>query len=83
MYEIELSDKAKKQLSKLPSDLQYRIGLVFERVKINPFHFVKRKQGTSYYILRVGDYRAILDIKNDKLLILVLEVGPRGKIYKK
>lgn len=82
MYELELSDKAKKQLKQLPENLQHRIGLVFERIKINPFRSVKRKQGTPYFILRVGEHRAILDIKKNKLIILVLELGPRGKIYK-
>ena len=82
MYEIDLSDKAKKQLSKLPQDLKNRIGQVFERIKIRPYHFVKRKQGTPYFILRIGEYRAILNIKNNALIIIVLEIGPRGKIYK-
>ena len=82
MYEIELSDKAKKQLKQFPENLQHRIGMVFERIKIRPFHFVKRKQGTPYFILRIGEYRAILDIKKNKLIILVLDIGPRKKIYK-
>ena len=82
MYELEISDKAKKQLINFPSDLRNRIGMVFERIKINPFRSVKRKQSTPYFILRIGEYRAILDIKQNKLLILVLELGPRGKIYK-
>jgi len=82
MYEIEFSDKAKKQLKLFPADLQHRIGLVFERIKINPFRSVKRKQGTPYYILRIGDYRAILDIKENKLLILIIEIGHRKNIYK-
>ena len=82
MYELELSDKAKKQLRNLPSELQHRIGFAFERIKINPFRSIKRKQGTPYFILRIGEYRAILDVKNNKLLIPVIEIGPRKKIYK-
>ncbi len=82
MYEIELSNKVKKQLKQFSRDLQYRIGMAFERIRIRPFHFAKRKQGTPYFILRIGEYRAILDIKQNKLIILVLEIGPRKKIYK-
>ena len=82
MYEIELSDKAKKQLKQFPENLQHRIGMVFERIKINPFRSIKRKQGTPYFILRIGEYRVILDVKQNKLIILVLEIGPRKKIYK-
>jgi len=82
MYNILFYDKAKKQLKKLPLKIQKRILNSLERIKLRPFHFVKRKQGTPYYILRVGEYRIILDIKQDKLLILVIELGPRKKIYK-
>jgi|TARA_B100001971_G_C17847469_1_gene361720 mRNA interferase RelE/StbE len=82
MYDFILTDKAKKQLNKFPSNLRNRIGIVFERIKIRPYHFVKRKQGTPYYILRIGEHRAILDIKNNKLIILVLEIGYRKNIYK-
>ena len=80
MYEILLSDKAKSQLKKLPQQIRNRIGSVIERIRIKPFHFIKRKEGTPYYILRVGDYRLILDIKENN--IFVIDLGDRKKIYK-
>ena len=83
MYEIIISDKAKQQLKKLTPQLKDRIGFTIERIKIRPYHFVKRKQRTKHYISRVGDYRIILDILKQKLIILVLELGPRKKIYSK
>ena len=83
MYEIILHNTAKRQLKKLPRDIQTRIIKTLERIKIRPYHFVKRKAGTPHYILRAGDYRLILDIKDKKLIILVLELGPRKKIYSK
>ncbi len=82
MYELILSDKAKKQLSKLQENIQNRIGAAFERIKFRPRHFVKRKEGTKYFILRVGEHRVILDIKHNELIILVIELGPRKNIYK-
>ena len=81
MYEVIILPKAEKQLHNLNEVLRERIINTLERIKIRPYHFIKRKQGTPYYILRVGSYRIILDIKNDKLIILVLEMGPRKKIY--
>ncbi|MBU4308665.1 MAG: type II toxin-antitoxin system RelE/ParE family toxin, partial [Nanoarchaeota archaeon] len=72
MYSVEFSKKAEDQLNKLPLNIQIRVVSVLDRIKINPFHFVKRKQGTSYYTLRVGEYRVILDIKQEKLLIFVI-----------
>ena len=81
MYEVVLYDKAKKSLHKLELKIQKRILDVLERIRIRPFHFIKRKQGTPYDILRIGDYRAILDIRQDKEIIFVIEVGHRKKIY--
>jgi mRNA interferase RelE/StbE len=83
MYEIIFYDKAKSQLKKLPVNLRHRIFQSLERIKIRPYHFIKRKEGTPYFVFRVGDYRIILDIRKQKLIIFVVELGPRKKIYKK
>lgn len=81
MYEIIVSDKAKEQLSKLSQEMKCRIGSVLERIRIRPHHFLKRLVGSPYFRLRVGDYRVILDIKDDKLIIYVIELGHRKNIY--
>ena len=81
MYSVEFSQTAEKQLYKLEKNIQERIISVLGRIRLRPFHFVKRKQGTPYFILRIGDYRAILDIKQPVSKIFVLEVGHRKKIY--
>jgi len=82
MYEIILSDLAKNQLAKLSQDIKNRIGAVLERIRIRPLSFVKRLVGSPYYRLRVGDYRIIVDIQEDKLIIFVIELGHRKNIYK-
>ncbi|MBU0959665.1 MAG: type II toxin-antitoxin system RelE/ParE family toxin [Nanoarchaeota archaeon] len=83
MYVLEFSKKADRQLDKLPIEIQKRIVSVLNRLLIRPFsHDIKKLQGSPYYRVRAGKYRIILDIKQDKLIILVLEVGPRHKIYK-
>jgi len=81
MYEIIVSDTAKKQLEKLPQEIKDRIGCVIERIKIRPFHFVKKLVGSPYYRLKVGDYRVILDIQQDKLIIFIIELGHRKNVY--
>ena len=83
MYEIFFYDKAKKQLEKLPLNIKERIINSLERIKFRPFNFIKRKQGTPYYILRVGYYRLILDVKQKELIIYIIELGIRRNIYKK
>ena len=83
MYSIEISQSAAEQFDKLSDSLQQRVVKVLERIRIRPFHFAKKKQGTPYFIQRVGDYRLILEINKNKLIIYVIELGLRGKIYKK
>lgn len=82
MYDIEFYEKAKKQLNKLPDDIKERILNSLDRIKIRPFNYVKRFVGTDYYRFRVGEYRLILDIRNNKLIIFVVELGHRRNIYK-
>lgn len=81
MYHVEFSQQAEKQFSKLEKEIQCRIVSVLERISIRPFHFVKSLVGSPYYRLRVGDYRVILDIKQGKLTIFVIELGHRSKVY--
>ncbi len=81
MYSVEFTKTAEKQFDKLPNHIQIRILNVLERIKIRPFHFVKRKEGSQYFIMRAGEHRAILDIQIDKNFIYVIEVGHRKNIY--
>jgi mRNA interferase RelE/StbE len=82
MYEISFTLKAERQFSKLDKFTQNRIASVIDRIKIRPYSFVKKLRGTSYYRLRVGNYRVILDILKNKLIIFVIELGHRKNIYK-
>ena len=81
MYSIEFSQTAEKQLYKIEMPVQQRVISVLERIRIRPFHFIKRKQGTPYFILRIGEHRAILDVKEEKNTIFVIEAGHRKNIY--
>jgi mRNA interferase RelE/StbE len=81
MYSIEFSETAEKQLFKLPKEMQIRIISSLERIRIRPQAHVLRPIGSPYFRLRVGDYRIILDIRDDKLIVFVIEVGHRKNIY--
>ena len=81
MYSVEFTQTAEKQFEKLAADIQERVINVLERIKIRPFHFIKRKQGTESFILRIGEHRAILNIDLKNLIIYVLEIGHRKNIY--
>lgn len=82
MYELIYSDGALKSLHKLENNVQERVIKALERIRIRPYSFLIKLIGYPGYKLRVGDYRVILDIENDKLLILVIKIGHRKNIYK-
>ena len=37
----------------------------------------------NFFRLRIGDYRALFTIENEILIIIVINIGSRGQIYKK
>lgn len=82
MYALIYSPKFVKQLKKLTKVMQKRIIFSLERCRIRPYVYLKRLVGPPYFRLRVGDYRVILDVVDDKLVIYVLELGHRKNIYK-
>lgn len=83
MYRIEWSEKAIKQLGKLPRLIVKQIYRRVDSLGEDPRPAgIKKLVGFPYYRIRVGDYRVIFDIHDDKLVILVLEVGHRKNIYR-
>ena len=82
MYEVLLTTKAKKQLKKLESKTRQRIISTLKRVRIRPGSYLTKVVGDPSYKLRVGDYRLIIDLDKGKLILLVLKMGHRKKIYK-
>ncbi len=83
-YKIEFLKIAKKELAKLPRDIQERIAQKINALKANPYPTdVKQlKNGDGRLRIRVGDYRIIYKIEKDKLVILVVKIGHRSEIYR-
>jgi len=81
LYKIEFSSAARKELLKLPNEIQKRIGIALERIKFNPLNHLIKLVDTGAYRLRVGDYRVIIDMQHDKLTILVIKVSHRRDVY--
>lgn len=80
-YSVEWDPKALKFLEKLPKNIAERILKKLDVIKENPFRYLEHYEG-DYYKLRIGDYRALIDInlKNKTLIIQVFD--KRGRIYK-
>ena len=80
-YQIFFTDKAKKQLEKLEKVEQERIIKSLERIRIRPEAHITKLIGDPGYKLRVGNYKVILEIKKEKILILMID--HRKNIYEK
>ncbi len=83
MHQVVISNKAEWQLKKLERSLQERIISALERARIRPEAHFKKLVGEDAYSLRVGHYRIIADIERKKLIVLVIKIGHRKKVYKK
>ncbi len=81
-YRIIYSQKAEKQLKKLPRDITTNIIKALERIRVRPYNYVRKVVGTDTYRLKVGNYRIILDIIDYQLVILVISAGHRKNIYR-
>lgn len=85
MYVVNYTNSAKKDLIKLPSDMQERIRYAIEELQENPRHRGVEKLTTSSksqeYRIRVGDYRVKFLIHDDILMIFVIKIAHRKNVY--
>lgn len=81
-YRIFFTPYSRKQLEKLPIKAQKRIRKALERIKIRPQHFLMKLVYQNGYRFRVGDYRLIIEIQQDKLILLVIKIAHRKVVSK-
>ena len=84
LWNVEIHRVARKGIKQLPSGEVESVWEKINSLKQNPRPAGCRPlqgcEGT--YRVRVGEYRIIYSIIKDKLIVLVLEVSPRGAAYK-
>ena len=85
-YEVELSERFKKEFRKLDKYTQKMIrarinkNLVeTENPRLHGKGLTANRSGQWRY--RIGDYRLICNINDNKLIILALSVGHRRDVY--
>lgn len=82
-FEIRWTDSSFRKLQKLDAEIRVRIIEKLEEAKEDPFIFAKRLTGANLYSIRVGDYRVIVSIERNKMVILVITLGHRSTVYDK
>lgn len=86
-WTVEVGDVAERQLRKLDRPVQKRIlDWLDERLEgcKNPRHFGEPLRGemAGLWRYRIGDYRIICEIQDERLVVLALAVGHRREVYK-
>ncbi len=87
-WTIELRAKAEKQLAGLGKKEAARIVSFLDKrlaAHENPRELGQALKGHAlggYWRYKVGDYRIICDIQDQRLVVLVIEIGHRREIYR-
>ena len=80
---VEYRPAAKKSLAKIARQDQLRIYAAIELLQENPRPPASIKiQGSEFFRVRVGDYRILYSVENQRLLVLIIEIGHRREVYR-
>jgi mRNA interferase RelE/StbE len=85
-YEIVFRDTARKAFLALDPAIRKRVGKVIDRLAENP----RPTQATTLLMtdltiwrVRAGDWRVLYEVHDDRLVVLVVDVGHRSTVYRK
>jgi mRNA interferase RelE/StbE len=86
-WRIEINRTAERQIKKLDRSVQRTIiRFLKERLILldNPRQLGKPLRGEKgeLWRYRVGDYRLVCDIRDEKLTVLLVQVGHRKEVYR-
>lgn len=87
VFSIIFSKKSKKHIQRLDRNTKLRVRNSILKLAENPYdtqiNDIRPLKGyKDTYRLRIGDLRVLYKVENQELIILVLEIGSRGDIYK-
>ena len=84
-YKIKFNRKYLKNIEKVPKKSRHQIVESIRNLAIDPRpNGCKKLKGSKdpLYRIRCGDYRVVYTIRDDILVVLIIEVGPRSSIYR-
>lgn len=84
-YRIEVTPAALRQLRKLDPRARRRIQAAIELLaeQPRPPAATMLVNSDGAWRVRIGDYRVIYDIEDDRLIVLVLAAGHRRETYRR
>jgi len=83
-YRIKYEEGLEKKLREIPKTIRERIKIAIEeRLMTSPNEYGKPllKEWKSCRRIRVGDYRIIYQVLEEKVLVLIIEIDHRKNVY--
>jgi len=83
-YTVEFTHRAAKAFRALPPEIRHRLAPKIDALTNNPRpRGVKSLEGPDGILrLRVGDYRILYQVMDDRLVVLLVKIGHRREIYR-
>ncbi len=83
-YKVIVERQTEKAFRRLPREILGRVDRLLLSLADEPWPAgCKKLRGyENLYRLRVGDWRLIYAIEDDELVVLVIEIAPRGEAYR-
>ena len=83
-FEVRVSKSAEKELKKLDKGAVLKIVAALKSFEYDPFPYGCRKLGghENIYRHRIGKYRLIYEIIENKLIVKVIKIGHRKDVYR-
>lgn len=83
-YKLEFARSIRRDLKKIESNEVQRILSAIESLTVNPRPAgAKKLTNQELYRIRIGNYRVIYEIHDNRLVVLVVKVGHRKDVYRK
>jgi mRNA interferase RelE/StbE len=80
-FKVLLYPNVAKELQKTEKHIRTRIVESAKQLGENPDRIGKPLKQSDFWSLRVGDYRVIYEIDQNKKQVVILFVGHRSKVY--
>ena len=84
MWKIELTHEAAKALLRMPRDVAFRIRTKLDDLARDPYGAANVKKLTAQpgFRMRVGDWRIVYLVDQDRIVVHVIRIASRGDVYK-
>ena len=87
VYRVEFTKSSRKEFERLPGKLRLKTAEALHLLSQNPYSELlkikKLKGAEGLYRIRLGDYRVVYEIRDERLVVIVIKIGHRREVYRR